>query len=239
MSKQENPVTEVIPMRGWRKTLAERMINSHLQNAEVTQMREISADALVDLRQSLVDRLEKEHGFRLSYTHLIIKAAAQALAAHPIVNSSLVEDEIRVYADINIGMAVALESGGLLTPVIRQADKKSIVEVAREAIQAADQVRSRRFDLGILYGGTFTVTNAGMFGTDFVTPLIPIPQVAALGVGKLAAKPVVKDDQIVIGKVMGLSLTYDHRVISGAVAAQFFQTVEEILAVPGKLDLGI
>ncbi len=239
MSKQENPVSEVIPMRGWRKTLAERMINSHLQNAEVTQMREISADALVDLRQSLVGRLEKEYGFRLSYTHLIIKAAALALEEHPIVNSSLVEDEIRIYSDINIGMAVALESGGLLTPVIRQADKKSIVEVAREAIQAAEQVRSRRFDLGILYGGTFTVTNAGMFGTDFVTPLIPIPQTAALGVGKLATKPVVKDDQIVIGKVMGLSLTYDHRVISGAVAAQFFQTVEEIIAVPGKLDLGI
>jgi pyruvate/2-oxoglutarate dehydrogenase complex dihydrolipoamide acyltransferase (E2) component len=186
-----------------------------------------------------VSRLEKDHGFRLSYTHLIIKAAAQALAEHAIVNSSLVEDEIRVYSDINIGMAVALESGGLLTPVIRKADKKSIVEVAREAIQAAEQVRSRRFDLGILYGGTFTVTNAGMFGTDFVTPLIPIPQTAALGVGKLATKPVVKEDKIVIGKVMGLSLTYDHRVISGAVAARFFQTVEEIMAIPGKLDLGI
>ena len=148
MSKQENPVSEVIPMRGWRKTLAERMINSHLQNAEVTQIREISADTLVDLRQSLVGRLEKEHGFRLSYTHLIIKAAAQALAEHPIVNSSLVEDEIRVYSDINIGLAVALESGGLLTPVIRQADKKSIVEVAREAIQAADQIDVDLVELG-------------------------------------------------------------------------------------------
>jgi pyruvate/2-oxoglutarate dehydrogenase complex dihydrolipoamide acyltransferase (E2) component len=239
MAKQENPVSEVIPMRGWRKTLAERMIDSHLKNAEVTQMREIDASTLVDLRQSLVGRLEKEHGFRLSYTHLIIKAVAQALTEHPIMNSSLVDDEIRIYGDVNIGMAVALESGGLLTPVIRQADKKSIVEVAQQAIEAAGQVRSRRFDLGILYGGTFTVTNAGMFGTDFVTPLIPIPQVAALGVGKLATKPVAKDGEIVVGKVMGLSLTYDHRVVSGATAARFFQAVEEVMASPGKLNLGI
>ena len=239
MAKQENPVTETIPMRGWRKTLAQRMLASHVQNAEVTQMREIDASTLVDLRKSLVDKLEKEHGFRVSFTHLIIKAVAQALESHPIMNASLVEEEIRVYGEINIGMAVALESGGLLTPVVRQANKKSIVEVAQEAIAAAEQVRSRRFDLYILSGGTFTVTNAGMFGTDFVTPLIPIPQIAALGIGKLASKPVVKDDEIVVGKVMGLSLTYDHRIVAGATAAQFFQTVEEVMSVPGKLDLGI
>ena len=236
---QENPVAEVIPLRGWRKTLAERMLSSHLKYAEVTQMREVDANELVNLRKSLVNRLEEEYGFRLSYTHLIIKAVAQAVRQHPIINSYLVDEEIRIISDINIGMAVALENGGLLTPVIRQADCKSIVEVAQEAIRLSQQVRTRRFNLDDLQGGTFTVTNAGMYGTDFVTPLINTPQSAALGVGRLVPKPVVRDNQIVIRTMMGLSLTYDHRVLTGATAAQFFQTLEDIIENPTQIDLGI
>ena len=236
---QENPVAEVIPLRGWRKTLAERMLSSHLKYAEVTQMREVDANELVNLRKSLVNRLEEEYGFRLSYTHLIIKAVAQAVRQHPIINSYLVDEEIRIISDINIGMAVALENGGLLTPVIRQADCKSIVEVAQEAVRLSQQVRTRRFNLDDLQGGTFTVTNAGMYGTDFVTPLINTPQSAALGVGRLVPKPVVRDNQIVIRTMMGLSLTYDHRVLTGATAAQFFQTLEDIIENPTQIDLGI
>jgi len=236
---RENPIAEAIPLKGWRKMLAERMLSSHLTYAGVTQMREVDATEMVTLRQSLLDRLEKEYGFRLSYTHLLVKAAAQALRQHPIINSSLVEEEIRVLADINIAMAVALDNGQLLTPVIRQADRKSIAGVAQEAITLANQVRSRKFTLDIFKGGTFTVTNAGMYGTDFVTPLINAPQSAALGIGRLVAKPVVKDNQIVVRTMMGLSLTYDHRIITGAVAAQFFQTLQEIIEDPKRMELGI
>jgi len=236
---RENPVAEVIPVSGWRKILAERMLGSHLKYAEVTQMREVDVTGLVSLRQSLVSRLEEEYGFRVSYTHLLIKAAAQALRQHPIVNSSLVDEEIRIFSNINIAMAVALENGGLLTPVIRKADGKSIVEVAREAIKLTQQVRARRFNLDDLQGGTFTVTNAGMYGTDFVTPLINAPQSAALGVGRLVPKPVVRDNQVVIRTIMGLSLTYDHRVLTGATAAQFFRTLEDIIENPTQMDLGI
>lgn len=235
----ENSVAEVIPLKGWRKLLADRMLSSHLTYAEVTQMREVDATELANLRQSLLEQLEEEYGFRLSYTHLLIKAAAQALRQHLVVNSSLVNEEIRVFSDINISMAVALESGQLLAPVICRADRKSIVELAQEAIKLAEQVRSRRFSLDILQGGTFTVTNAGMYGTDFVTPLISAPQSAALGVGRMVAKPVVRDNEIVIRTMMGLSLTYDHRVITGAAAAQFFQTLEHIVASPKQLELGI
>ena len=235
----ENPVAEVIPLSGWRKVLAERMLNSHLAYAEVTQMREVDATGLADLRQSLLGRLEGEHGFRLSYTHLLIKAAAQALRQHPIVNSSLVDEEIRILSDINIAMAVALDNGGLLAPVIRQVDRKSIVEVAREAITLAEQVRAKRFNLDVLQGGTFTITNAGMYGTDFVTPLINAPQSAALGIGRLVPKPVVRDNRIVIRTMMGLSLTYDHRILTGATAARFFQTLEGIIEDPRQMDLGI
>ena len=127
----------------------------------------------------------------------------------------------------------------LLTPVIRQADRKSIIEIAQEAIKLTQQVRARRFNLDDLQGGTFTVTNAGMYGTDFVTPLINAPQSAALGVGRLVAKPVVRDNQIVIRTIMGLSLTYDHQVLTGATAAQFFQTLESIIENPTQIELGI
>jgi len=236
---QENPVVEVIPLKGWRKVLAERMLSSHLTYAEVTQMREVDATELVNLRQSLLGHLEEQYGFRLSYTHLLIKAAAQALRQHPIVNSSLVDEEIRILSDINIAMAVALDNGGLLAPVIRQVDRKSIVEVAREAIKLTEQIRTRRFNLDVLQGGTFTVTNAGMYGTDFVTPLINAPQSAALGIGRLMPKPVVRDNQIVIRTMMSLSLTYDHRVLTGVTAAQFFQTLETIIENPKQIDLGI
>ncbi len=236
---RENPVAEIIPLSGWRKTLAERMLSSHLKYAEVTQMREVDVTGLVNLRQSLVSRLEGKYGFRVSYTHLLIKAAAQALRQYPIVNSSLVDEEIRIFSNINIAMAVALDNGGLLTPVIRQADRKTIIEIAQEAIKLAQQVRARRFNLDDLQGGTFTVTNAGMYGTDFVTPLINAPQSAALGVGRLVPKPVVRDNQIVIRTIMGLSLTYDHRVLTGATAAQFFQALEAIIENPTQIDLGI
>ncbi|MBL7126353.1 MAG: 2-oxo acid dehydrogenase subunit E2 [Dehalococcoidales bacterium] len=233
-----NKIVESIPLKGWRKVLAERMLNSHLNYAEVTQMREVDATELVNLRQSLLDRFEEKYGFRLSYTHLLIKAVAQALRQHPIINSSLVGEEIRIYSDINISVAVALDNGQLLSPVIRQADRKSIVEVAQEAIQLTGQVRSKRFNLDILSGGTFTITNAGMYGTDFVTPLINAPQSAALGVGRLVPKPVVRENQIVIRTMMGLSLTYDHRVLAGVTAAQFFQTLEQIIQDLRQMELG-
>ncbi|MBU2536692.1 MAG: 2-oxo acid dehydrogenase subunit E2 [Chloroflexi bacterium] len=234
----ENPVAESIPLKGWRKALAEHMLSSHLTCAEVTQMREVDATELVNLRQSLLDRFEDDYGFRLSHTHLLIKAVAQALREHPIVNSSLVGEEIRIYRDVNISMAVALDNGQLLAPVIRQADRKSIVEVAQEAIKLTGQVRSKRFNLDILSGGTFTITNAGMYGTDFVTPLINAPQSAALGVGRLVPKPVVRENQIVIRTMMGLSLTYDHRVLAGVTAAQFFQTLEQIIQDLRQMELG-
>jgi pyruvate dehydrogenase E2 component (dihydrolipoamide acetyltransferase) len=236
---QGRRIAEVIKLSGWRKTLSERMLASHLNYAEVTQMREVDASEMVKLREQLVGPLEKEHGFRLSYNHLLIKMTGEALKHHPIINASIVGEDINVFKDINIGVAVAQDSGALLVPVVRQADQKPIVEVAKEAIRLAEEVRSRRFNLDILSGGTFTVTNAGMYGTDFVTPLINAPQSAALGVGRLVLKPVVRDNQIVIRTMMGLSLTYDHRIITGATAAMFFQTLQEIIEDPTRLDLGI
>lgn len=238
-SNQEKQDYELVPLRGWRKTLAARMLTSHLEHATVTQMREVAAGKLVTLRNEKLKPLANELGVKISYTHLLIKVAAQALKQHPNVNSSMTESEIHIYNNINIAMAVALENGGLLAPVIRNADEKTIVEIAREAVTIAEKVRSRRFDLDMLKGGTFTVTNAGMYGTDFVTPLITGAQCAALGIGRLMEKPVVKDKEIVIGTTMGLSITYDHRIITGATAAQYFQTVQDLIEHPKEIDLKI
>jgi len=230
-------VAQVIPLRGWRKGMAERMLRSHMDHAQVTQMREVDVTELAGVRERvLADPRSREA--RVSFTHLLIKAAAQAIRQHAIVNSSLVENEIRVYVDINVGMAVALEDGGLLAPVVRQADQKSIWQVAQEAIALTERARTKRLSLDDLAGGTFTVTNAGMYGTDFVTPLLTGAQSAALGVGRIVPKPVVRDGQIVVRSMMGLSLAYDHQVFAGATAAQFFQTMEQLIEEPSKLELG-
>lgn len=236
---QETGVAEVIPLKGWRKILAERMLASHTQYAEVTQMREVDATEMVNLRKAVVADLEKQHGVRVTFTHMIIKAAAAALKQHPIVNSTLAGEEIKVLSDINIAMAVSLDDGGLLSPVIRNVDKKNLVEVAKDSVAVTEGVRTKKFKLDILQGGTFTVTNAGMFGTDYVTVLLNIPQSAALGVGRLMAKPVVRDGQIVIRTMMGLSVTYDHRVLTGAVVAQFFQTLQDNIEKISKASMGI
>ena len=218
--------------------MADLMLRSHSEYAEVTQMREVDFSEMIKLRQAMVADLENRFGVRVSYTHLLLKATAQALRQHPIVNSSLIEGEIRIWEDINLAMAVSLDDGGLLAPVIRQVDRLSLGEVAQKAAKLMEQIRMRRFSLNDLKGGTFTLSNAGMYGTDFVTVLIPTPQSAALGVGRVVPKPVVKSDQIVIRSMMGLSLTYDHRVFAGATAAQFFATLQELIEDPAKIDWG-
>jgi len=239
VERRENPVREAIPLKGWRKAMADLMLRSHSEYAEVTQMREVDFSEMMQLRQTFVSDLENRYGVRVTYTHLLVKAAAQALRQHPIVNSSLVEGEIRILEDINIAIAVALDDGGLLAPVIRQADRLSLIEVARRANRLTEQIRARRFSLNDLKGGTFTVSNAGMYGTDFVTVLITPPQSAALGIGRIMRKPVVRDEEIVIRSMMGLSLTYDHRVFAGATAAQFFATLQELIENTAKIDFGL
>jgi len=231
----EPAVAQVIPIKGWRRIMAERMAQSHAEHAQVTQMREVDVEALVQLRQSRFAPAASA-GTRVTYTHLLVAALARALKEHPLVNSCIVGEEIHVYADVNVAMAVALPDGALVAPVIRNVDRKTVAQVAAEATELAEKARARRLRPDDLAGGTITLTNAGMYGTDFVTPLISAGQNAALGVGKIVAKPVVRDGAIVIRPRMGLSLAYDHRVLTGAVAAQMFQTLQTIVEDPSGLE---
>lgn len=237
------PIAEVIPLRGVYKMLADHMIRSHLGYAAYTIMGEVDLKAFEIFRKELVTRVEDETRVHISFTHLIVKVLAQSILKHPIMNSTLVEDSVLILGEVNIGVAVALETGMLVVPVIKNADRKSIVEIAESGIELAEKARTNKLGLDDVTGGTFTLSNAGMFGgrseAGYSTPIITEPQSAILGLGASYQKPVVREGEIVISTVLPTSLTIDHRVINGVPAAQFMSTFNSLLENPDQIDLGI
>jgi pyruvate dehydrogenase E2 component (dihydrolipoamide acetyltransferase) len=209
---------QVIPLTGLRRRIAERVSLSRRTAADVT--------TVADVDMSEVAALRNASGF--SYTAYVAWAAVQALREFPILNASLVEDRILVKKAIHIGVAVALEQS-LVVPVIRSADRKSVAEISREIDALATRARDGRLTPDELKGSTFTVTNSGAFGSLLFTPIINQPEVAILGMGKVADTPVVRNGEIVVRKVMYLCLSYDHRVVDGAPAVQFLQAVKRRL----------
>jgi pyruvate dehydrogenase E2 component (dihydrolipoamide acetyltransferase) len=234
------PISEVIPFAAMTKMIADHMIKSHTGTARVTILEEMDVEAFVGFRNSLNDRLQKSEGVKISYTHLFIKAIAQALRSHPIMNSTLAENEIQLLDQINIGMAVALPNGNLIVPVIHDADKKSLLEIARKAIDVQERAKIGKLILDDVRKGTFTLTNVGMLPESrWTTPIINQPQCAILGTGAIRQTPVVRNGQIVIGWVASMSLTFDHRIVSGLPASLFLQTFASLLKEPGLIELGI
>ena len=215
--------TEVISMSGIREIIAERMTLSVQTNASVTLHTEVDATGFVELRGMLNDKLQARE-VSLTYTDLLVKVVANALGEHPRLNATLTDDGIHLLSEINIGVAVALEDG-LVVPVVRDADKERLSEISAQVRGFAERARRNQLTPGELQGGTFTITNLGNFGIDAFTPIINPPESAILGVGRILKKPVVHEDEIAIRSMLTLSLTFDHRVIDGAPAAQFLQTV--------------
>ncbi len=214
---------EVIPMTGIREIIAERMTLSVQTNASVTLHTEVDATAFVELRRMLNDKLQAKE-ISLTYTDLLVKVVANALGEHPRLNATLTDDGIQLLTEINIGVAVTLEDG-LVVPVVRNADKERLSEISALVRGFAERARSNQLTPSELQGGSFTITNLGNFGIDAFTPIINPPESAILGVGRIVKKPVVHNDEIAIRSMLTLSLTFDHRVIDGAPAAQFLQTV--------------
>ena len=214
---------EVLPMSGIREIIAERMTLSVQTNASVTLHTEVDATVFVELRSMLNDKLQARE-VSLTYTDLLVKVVANALREHPRLNATLTDEGIHLLSDINIGVAVALEDG-LVVPVLRNADKERLSEISEQVRNFAERARSNQLTPSELQGGSFTITNLGNFGIDAFTPIINPPESAILGVGRILKKPVVHDDEIAIRSMLTLSLTFDHRVIDGAPAAQFLQTV--------------
>ena len=230
----ETPVlqqaTEVIPMDGIREIIAERMTMSVQTNASVTLHTEVDATAFVELRGMLNDKLQARE-VSLTYTDLLVKVVANALQEHPRLNATLTDEGIHLLPEVNIGVAVALEDG-LVVPVVRSADKERLSEISAQVRSFAERARNNQLTPGELQGGTFTITNLGNFGIDAFTPIINPPESAILGVGRILKKPVVHEDEIIVRSMLTLSLTFDHRVVDGAPAAQFLQTVSGYIQDP-------
>ena len=220
---------ESIPLAGIRGLIAERMAASHSQTAPVTLTAEADATALVELRKQLA-----ADGVAVSYNDLLLYVLARALRQHPRLNASLDGETIRVWRRIDIGLAVDAERG-LRVPVVRDVASKGLAQLAAETAALAARARAGQCTPAELTGGTFTLTNLGMFGIDAFTPLINLPETAILGVGRIKARPAVVGDQIVARQTVWLSLTFDHRLVDGGPAARFLQRVVQLVEKPHLL----
>jgi len=227
------------PLKGVRRTIANRMPEWQAKMAQVTSMDVVDVTKLVELRESRKEEVAKQRGVKLTYMPFVIKAVVEALKEHPILNSALDEEgeEIIIKKYYNIGVAVATEDG-LIVPVVKGADQKSILELAEEVRKLAEQAQARKLDLADLKGGTFTITNYGVFGGTYGTPIINYPEAAILGTGKIMDQPMVVNGEVKVRKVMHLSLTFDHRILDGAEAAQFMNALMRYLEEPELLMLG-
>ena len=228
-------VKTTLPLTGMRGTIAEHMHRSLSIAAQLTTMGEIDMTEMVNLRKNLLDR-ENVLGTRITYTDIFVFAIARVLRDHPIINSSIIDNTIKVWEDINIGVAAALEEG-LIVPVVKNADQKSLVEVSKTVKALTEKAREGKLTSDEISGGTFTLTNLGALGGGwtFETAIINQPESAILRVGSITERAVVRDGQIVIRPIMTYSLTYDHRVIQGAVAAKFMSGLVNALENPTLL----
>ncbi len=228
-------VKSTMPLRGMRKTIADHMLKSLSVSAQLTRMGEIDMTEVVKLRKSLVDQ-ESVIGTRITYTNIFVMAIAKALKIHPEVNASIIDNEIKVWEDVNVGVAVALDEG-LIVPVVKNADKKTLAEISKEVKNLAEKARSSKLVADEITGGTFTVSNVGAVGGgySYETPIINQPESAILLTGAITDRVVAKDGQICVRPLLTYSFTYDHRLLDGAVAARFMAGLIRLLENPSLL----
>ena len=220
----------VEPMSTMRQKIAEHMIFSKQTSAHVTTVHKIDMTKVAKLRDKIKGAFQERYGFGVTFLSFVARATAEALKAFPIVNASIEGKNIIYHNEVNIGVAVALDGGsGLIVPVIKNADEKNVAGLQRSIVDLAGRARSKQLKPDEVSGGTFSITNFGSFGSVFATPVINQPQVAILGIGTVEKMPVVIDDMIAIRSIAYLALTFDHRLIDGAMADQFCQKIKQIL----------
>jgi pyruvate dehydrogenase E2 component (dihydrolipoamide acetyltransferase) len=228
MPRAEAPRARVEPMSVMRQRIAEHMVMSKRTSAHVTTVHKTDMTRIAKMRERNKAEFHQRYGYSLTFLPFVAKAAAEAIRQYPILNASIEGTNIIYHNEINLGIAVALENG-LIVPVIRNADEKNVVGLQRSIVDLSTRARSRQLKPDEVQGGTFSITNFGSFGSVFATPVINQPQVAILGVGAVEKTPVVIDDAIAIRSVAYLALTFDHRLIDGALADQFTGKVKSIL----------
>lgn len=216
-----------VPLAGMRKVIAERLSQSWQNSPHVNMTMEVDMTAAAAMKK----RLAHLTGGNISYTDIIVKCAAQALADFPMLNSSLIDGNIVSHGEVHIGIAVALEKG-LTVPVVRNANHKTIARLREEIADLSAKARNGELSAADLSGGTFTVTNLGMFGVDHFTPIINPPQSAILGVCRIVDRPVVQDGAVTVRPLMNLCLSFDHRLVDGSVGAQFLARLRLLLEEP-------
>jgi len=222
---------DVIPLTSVRKIIAQHMVRSKREAPHVTTWDEADMSRWVGFLKNHKEEISKKYDIKLTYMPFIIKAVVQSLKEYPMLNSSLVGEEIKIKKYYNIGVAVAREAG-LIVPVIHSADKKSIVEIAKEIDELRIKAQSDKLTLQDIHEGTFTITNAGVFGAIASTPIINFPEVAILGIHRIMERPVVFEGQITKRWMMNLCLSFDHRVVDGVPAVQFLNRVKTYLEEP-------
>ena len=216
------------PMSTMRQSIAKHMLISKQTSAHVTTVHRVDMTKVAKMRDKHKAEFQKNNGFSLTFLPFVTRAAVEAIRAFPIVNASIQDANILYHQDINIGIAVALENG-LIVPVIRSADGMNVTGLQRAIVDLSGRARSRQLRPDEVQGGTFSITNFGSFGSVFATPIINQPQVAILGVGMVEKVPVVVDDAIAIRSQCYLALTFDHRLIDGALADQFTAKAKQVL----------
>lgn len=217
-----------------RKRIAENLLQSQHATAHLTTFNEIDMTAITALRERLKDRVEKEQGVKLSFMPFFAKAAALALKAYPVVNAQIDGDTIVYKHYVNMGIAVASEAG-LVVPNVKDCDQKSVVQIGKDIGTVAKRARDGKLSMDDLTGGTFTITNGGVFGSLISTPIINYPQVGILGLHKIQDRPVAIDGKVEIRPMMYIALSYDHRIIDGQQAVLFLVRVKELMEDPAAM----
>jgi len=219
------------PLTNIRKKIAENMVKSRHTAAHCSTWDEVDMTNLVDLRKRLKDRVRMEYGVGLTYMPFIMRAVVRALKEYPILNASMSDTEVELKKYYNIGVAVHRDQG-LIVPVVHDADRKTLLQLAAEIDDLGRRARNDKLTLDDIQGGTFTITNAGMFGATASTPIINVPEVGILGVHLIQERPVVRDHRIVVRWMMNLVISFDHRLVDGTPAVQFLHRVKELLEDP-------
>jgi 2-oxoglutarate dehydrogenase E2 component (dihydrolipoamide succinyltransferase) len=227
-----------VPMSRLRQRVAQRLIEAQATQALLTSFNEVDLGAVQDLRARYKDKFEKQQGVKLGFMSFFIKATIEALKRFPALNAAVDGSDIIYHEFYDIGVAVSTDRG-LMVPIVRDADQKSFADIEKEITAYATRARSGQISIEELTGGTFTITNGGVFGSLLSTPIVNAPQSAILGMHKIQERPMVLNGKIEIRPMMYLAVTYDHRIIDGRDAVQFLVSVKECLEDPGRMLLGI
>ena len=222
---------QVIPMNSMRKVIAKRMAQSKFTAPHIYFFNDVDMEKLVALRKEMLTDFEKNKKVRISINDLMIKAVALNLCEYPLLNAMVSGDEIRIFPEINVGLAVAMEDG-LIVPAIPRADELGLGEIARVRADLVERARQGKLTLEEMERGTFTVSSLAQFDITFFTAILNPPQSGILTLGKMEEKPVVKEGQVVVRRMMRQGLSVDHRIVDGAVAAQFLQSLKQKLENP-------